>query len=117
MALQADVLIRDFRVRGNYFNRRTLISKEAFHHLKKHEQKPFFPGYSAPEVAIEFQDGSTDNLIVSEIDTPFLCDGDFRDGSTLPLELVLTLGRGQQYCPSLILQKKVCTVRDESAYA
>lgn len=32
-------------------------------------------------------------------------------------ELVVTLGRGTEHYPSLILQKMVCTVRDEHAYA
>ncbi len=33
------------------------------------------------------------------------------------LELVLTLCRGTEYYPSLILQKMICTVRHENAYA
>lgn len=77
MALRTDTLIRDFRVRGNYFNQRTLVSKRAFHHSKKDDQGTCSPGYSPPEVAVEFEDGTTGNLIVSEVDIPFLCDEDF----------------------------------------
>ena len=33
------------------------------------------------------------------------------------LELVVTLGRGTEHYPSLILQKMICTVRHENAYA
>ena len=77
MSLQTDVLIRDFRVHGNYFNQRTLVSKKEFHYLKKDGQGARSPGYSPPEVAIEFEDGTTRNLLVSEIDIPFLCENDF----------------------------------------
>ncbi|HWR14991.1 MAG TPA: hypothetical protein VN577_09190 [Terriglobales bacterium] len=77
MACQTDILIRDFRVRGNYFNQRSLVSKEAFHYLRKDGQRTRSPGYSPPEVSIEFEDGTIGNLVVSEIDIPFLCDDDF----------------------------------------
>ncbi len=79
MALQTDALIRDFRVRGNYINRRSLVSKEALHYLEKDARGTSCPGYSPPEVAIEFEDGTTSNLVVSEIDIPFLCENDFEN--------------------------------------
>jgi pyruvate,orthophosphate dikinase len=125
MALQKDVLIRDFRVRGNYFNQRTLISKRAFHHLKKHELQPGSPGYSAPEVAIELENGSSSNLVVSEIDIPFLCDTDFetarhylsliiraRDGNSPAADELLDAARNHP-----LFTQVNCDVPQESLYA
>ena len=88
MAIQTGVLIRDFRVRGNYFNQRNLIPKRAVHYLKKDLPPGGTPGYSPPEVAIEFEDHRTGNINVSEVDIPFLCDEDF-DAARHYLSLIL----------------------------
>ncbi len=78
MKLLAPVEIRDFRVRGNYFNQRSLLSRKQLHHQKKEQAADNLPGYSPPVVEYETETGQSGTLVVSEIDIPLLCDSDFR---------------------------------------
>jgi len=69
--------IRDFRVRGNYFNQRSLLTHKQLHYLKQERAMPGRPGYSPPVVEYETETGESGTLVVSEIDIPLLCDNDF----------------------------------------
>lgn len=68
--------IRDFRIRGNYFNQRSLLSRRNQHFSKKENLAADSRGYSPPVVEFELQDGATSSIAVSEADVPFLCDDD-----------------------------------------
>jgi hypothetical protein len=68
--------IRDFRIRGNYFNQRTLLARREQHSPKKENVVADHPGYSPPVVEYEVQDGAPGSLVVSEFDVPLLCDPD-----------------------------------------
>ncbi len=70
--------ISDFRVRGNYVNQRSLLSRKQLHYLKREGVKADRPGYSPPIVDYETEDGVSGSLTVSEIDIPLLCDDDFQ---------------------------------------
>ena len=64
--------IRDFRLRGNYFNRRSLpapSSKENF---------STGSGYSPPVVDLELQGGESSSIVVSESDIPLLSNPDLQ---------------------------------------
>lgn len=95
--------IRDFRVRGNYFNQRSLVSRKASHYSKKESPGPPRPGYSPPEVDIDLEDGRTGNIIVSEIDIPLLCDDDFNKSRDY-LSLILQAREGSpEACRELVV--------------
>ena len=68
--------IRDFRIRGNYINQHSLLSRRDPHSSKKENVGPSGPGYSPPVVEVELRSGSTSRIIVSELDIPLLCDDD-----------------------------------------
>ena len=68
--------IRDFRVRGNYFTQRSLLSHKEIHHLDRDKVLPERPGYSPPVVEYDAEGGESGSLTVSEIDIPLLCDND-----------------------------------------
>ncbi|MFZ0859386.1 MAG: hypothetical protein WAN18_01810 [Candidatus Sulfotelmatobacter sp.] len=68
--------VRDFRVRGNYFSGRSLLSRRNLHSSKKRSIGPNQPGYSPPAVDFELQDGTISNVVVSESDIPLLYDDD-----------------------------------------
>jgi hypothetical protein len=68
--------IRDFRMRGSYFNWRSLLSRRELHSSKKEIIFPNHPGYSPPVVDFDLLDGTTDSIVVSESDIPLLCDDD-----------------------------------------
>ena len=65
--------IRDFRIRGNYINQHSLLSRRDPHSSNKENAGPSGPGYSPPVVEVEFHGGSTSSIVVSETDIPFLC--------------------------------------------
>ncbi len=69
--------IRDFRMRGNYCNQRSLLSRKQLHYLKRENVMPERPGYSPPIVEYETEQGESGSIVVSEIDVPLLCDSDF----------------------------------------
>ncbi|MBZ5646970.1 MAG: hypothetical protein LAN37_07070 [Acidobacteriia bacterium] len=68
--------IRDFRVRGNYFNQRSLLTRKEQHYLKREQAVADLPGYSPPVVDYEGEEGESGSIVVSEIDIPLLCDND-----------------------------------------
>ncbi len=77
MAIDAGGLIRDFKVRGNYVNRRTVLARHSLHHAQTTDSAQIRKGYSPPEVDILFESGQPKTITVSEVDIPFLCDDDF----------------------------------------
>jgi hypothetical protein len=85
--------IRDFTVRGNYFNQRTLLSRMDLHSSKKDNIVSHSPGYSPPVVEFELQDGTSDSIVISEADIPFLCGDDMEQGKR-HLSLILNARRG-----------------------
>lgn len=86
--------IRDFRIRGNYFNPRTLLFRGSLHSSKKQDAVPKYPGYSPPVVEIELVDGTTRSTAVSECDIPLLSDDD-SDKAKRHLSLILEARQGQ----------------------
>ncbi|HEY7096997.1 MAG TPA: hypothetical protein VH437_09755 [Terriglobales bacterium] len=68
--------VRSFRVRANSFNQRTLLRRIAQHVNNGTRLFAAPPGYSAPVVDFEGEDGTRGSIIVSESDLPVLCKGD-----------------------------------------
>ena len=63
--------VRNFRVRANYFNQRSLLWRTILHS----QQAKLIPkslGYSAPVVKYETEEGMSASTAVSENDLPFL---------------------------------------------
>ena len=87
--------IRDFKIRGNYFNQRTLLSRRDSHSPKKASLLANSPGYSPPVVEFELQDGTTSSIIVSEADIPLLCGDDVEKGKRR-LSLIVSARRGDR---------------------
>jgi hypothetical protein len=85
--------IRDFRVRGNYFTQRSLLSRGELSALKDEKVVPNRPGYSPPIVEFELLGGEAGSTVVREIDIPLLCQDDF-DCAKLHLALILNAHRG-----------------------
>jgi hypothetical protein len=85
--------IRDFWIRGNYFNQRRLAVKGALRSSKRQSIVPTYPGYSAPIVEFEFDDGTTSSIAISDVDVPVLCGDDF-DKAKRRLSLILNARRG-----------------------
>jgi len=93
MELVTGTEIRDFRIRGNYINQRSLLSRRDLHSSKKENVLPSGPGYSPPVVEFELHGGPTSSVVVSEIDIPFLCDDDTQKAKGY-LSLILAARRG-----------------------
>ncbi len=93
MELLSERGIRDFRIRGNYFNRRSLLSRGSLRSLRKETQVPNRPGYSPPVVEFELHGGASANLSVREIDVPLLCQDDFESANRY-LAMILNARRG-----------------------
>jgi len=85
--------IRDFRVRGNYFNQRSLLSRRESHSSKKDHIVSNSPGYSPPVVEFELQDGTSGSIAISEADIPLLCGDDGEQGKKR-LSLILNARGG-----------------------
>jgi pyruvate,orthophosphate dikinase len=85
--------IRDFQVRANYFNQRSLLWRRDLHSAKKANGIPNSPGYSPPVVEYEARDGTTGSIVVSESDLPLLCDNN-HDRAKRFLSLILEARRG-----------------------
>lgn len=94
--------ISDFRVRGNYFNQRSLLTRKASHYSKKEAPAESRPGYSPPEIDIQFDDGSKRTIIVSEVDIPLLCDNDFEKAKEY-LSLILKARSGDLAAREVLL--------------
>jgi hypothetical protein len=93
MELLTGAEIGDFRIRGNYFNRRSLLARRDLHSLKKEHIPRNCPGYSPPVVEFEFQGGATSSIVVGESDVPFLCVDDTEQAKQY-LSLILNARRG-----------------------
>ena len=94
MELLTGTEIRDFKVRGNYLNRRSLVLRRSLHASKKQDAAQNYPGYSPPVVSCELLDGTTCNIVVSEADIPLLSDDDIERAKRF-LALVLDARRGK----------------------
>jgi phosphohistidine swiveling domain-containing protein len=85
--------IRDFRVRGNYFNQHSLRFRKLRHIAPKENQHPDRPGYSPPVVEFDLEGGATGSIVAMEIDIPVLCQDDFEKAKT-HLSLIVNARRG-----------------------
>lgn len=85
--------VRDFRIRGNYFSRRSLLFRRDLHSSGKQGTVPNQPGYSPPVVDFELQDGTISSIVVSESDIPLLYEDDFEKAKTY-LFLIMNARRG-----------------------
>lgn len=66
--------VRDFRIRGNYSNWRSLLSRRSLHSSKKENIIANHSAYSPPVVDFELHGGATGSIAVSESDIPLLSD-------------------------------------------
>ena len=85
--------IRDFRIRGNHFNWRSLLSRRERHSSKKENVVPNHPGYSPPVVDFDLRGGATGSIVVGESDIPLLCDDDLESAKRC-LSLILEARQG-----------------------
>src|SRR5512132_1962610 len=85
--------IRDFRIRGNYINRHSMLARGASRLRKKEKAVPNRPGYSAPVVEFELDDGTTGSTVARAIDIPLLCQDEFEEARKY-LSLILNAQRG-----------------------
>jgi pyruvate,orthophosphate dikinase len=84
--------IRDFRVRGNYFNQHSArFRKQRLFGSQEHPSER--PGYSPPVVDFDLEDGASGSIVASELDIPILCQDDF-DGARTHLALIINARRG-----------------------
>jgi hypothetical protein len=93
MELLTGAAIRDFRIRGNYFNQRSLASRSALHSCKKENVTPVRAGYSPPVVEFELDDGTTSSIVVSDADVPSLFNDDIEEAKR-HLSMILNARRG-----------------------
>ena len=93
MELLTGAAIRDFRIRGNYFNQRGLVSRRALHSCKKENVTPLRAGCSPPIVEFELDDGTTSSIIVSDADVPPLSNNDIGEAKR-HLSLILNARGG-----------------------
>jgi len=103
--------IRDFRVRGNYFNQRTLLFRRASHSSKKENIASNSPGYSPPVVEFELLNGTTGSIVISEADIPMLCGEDVEQGKRR-LSLIVSARRGDSQAA-----KGLATAAQEESFA
>lgn len=94
MEVVAGTEIRDYRIRGNYFNQRTCLFRSELHSSKKQDTVPKYPGYSPPVVEFELLDGARRSIAVSECDIPLLTDEDAEKAKRY-LSLILEARQGQ----------------------
>lgn len=90
------VEIRDFRIRGNYWNRRSLLSSMDLGSLKQKKAVPQLPGYSPPVVEFEtagLHGGTTGSIVIRDIDLPLLDQDDFEKAKR-HLSLILRTRQG-----------------------
>src|SRR6266542_1775929 len=85
--------IRDFSIRGNYCNRRSLLSRMELRSSKDEKTVLNRPGYSAPVVEFVLDGGTKGSLSVREVDIPLLCQDDFKKAKS-HLLLILNADRG-----------------------
>ena len=85
--------IRNFTVRGNYVNQRSLLSRTNSRSSKKDSIVSNSPGFSPPIVEFDLHDGTAGSIVVSEADIPVLCGDDFERGKR-HLSLIVNARRG-----------------------
>lgn len=85
--------IRDFGIRGNYCNCRSLLFSRDPHASGKEDFVRNYPGYSPPVVDFELQAGGTGSIVVSESDIPPLYNDD-TDKAKRYLSLILDARQG-----------------------
>ena len=95
MELLTGTAIRDFRVRGNYFNQRSLLWRKDLHSSCEQYMAAINPGYCPPVVDLELHDGTPRSLVVGEADLPLLCDDDIEKVKAY-LSLSLNARRGDR---------------------
>lgn len=93
MQTLAETEILDLRVRGNYLNQRSLVTRERLRDPHHQNRVAEGPGYSPPVVEYDLRDGTTRNIPVSEVDIPLLCDNDFEKAKR-HLRLILSARHG-----------------------
>jgi len=79
MELVTDTLIRDFKIRGSYVNRRSLLLHQNLHSAAKPNGAPSYLGYSPPVVEFELREGSIRSITVTEADALVLSNEDNED--------------------------------------
>ncbi len=92
MDLVTETKIRDFKIRGNYLNRRSFLLRRDLHASRK-DAAPNQPGYSPPVVDFELMDGTTHSTSVSEADIPLLSNNDI-EKARRSLSLILEARQG-----------------------
>jgi hypothetical protein len=93
MDVVTETKIRDFKIRGNYLNRRSFVLRRDLHASRK-DAAPNQPGYSPPVVDFELMDGTTHSTSVSEADIPLLSDDDIEKARS-SLALILEARQGK----------------------
>ena len=93
MELLTGAAIRDFRIRGNYFNQRSLAPRSAPLAWHKENLVPGRAGSSPPIVEFELDDGTTSNVEVSDADILPLSSDDIEQAKRY-LSLVVNARRG-----------------------
>jgi hypothetical protein len=93
MELLTGTAIRDFKIRGNYCNHRSLLSRIDLRSSKDEKTVPNRPGYSAPVVEFELDGRIQGSLVVRELDIPLLCQDDLEKAKN-HLSLILNADRG-----------------------
>ena len=92
MELLSGTAIRDFRIRGNYFNQRSLVARRDLHSSKK-DLVATSPGYAPPIVDFELYDGTINTIVVGESDIPPLSSDDIEKAKGY-LSLILNARQG-----------------------
>lgn len=92
MGILTGIEIRNFGIRGNYSNQRSIVSRRALHSSKK-EAVSSCPGYLPPIVEFELDDGTTRSIAISDADIPVLCGQDFEKAKS-HLFLILNARQG-----------------------
>ena len=100
MQLLTGLEIRDFRIRGNFFNQRSLATRRAMHSTKR-EGGTDCPGYSPPVVEYELKDGSKGSIFISDSDVPALVNEDEEKGKR-HLSLILNARQGDADAAKLL---------------
>src|SRR5579864_5914334 len=93
MELATRTDVRDFKIRGNYFNLRGLLSRSHLHSANEPRTAPNCPGYSPPVVDFELLGAATGSIAVSESDIPMLTDHDL-ERAKRNLSLILQARQG-----------------------
>jgi len=93
MELLTGLAIRDFRIRGNYFNQRSLASRSALFACQKENIIPGRAGFSPPVVEFELNDGTSSSIVVSDVDVPLL-SSDNLEQAKKHLYLIVKAHRG-----------------------